>query len=132
MEKTSRMTKQRKLILDVLRSTKSHPTADWIYNQVRGEMPNISLGTVYRNLGVLKEKGEILELNYGSSFSRYDCNPENHYHLTCTKCERVFDLKIPIQKQLVKEVMDIDGHKVLDHRLEFYGICKECKKQEVN
>lgn len=132
MEKTNRMTKQRRRILEVIRKTKSHPTADWIYNQVREEMPNISLGTVYRNLGVLKEKGEILELNYGSSFSRYDGNPENHYHLTCTKCGRVFDLQIPMQTQLAREVMDKDGHKVQDHRLEFYGVCKECKLDELN
>ena len=70
-----RKTKQRELILKTLRSTDTHPTADWIYEQVKKEMPNISLGTVYRNLGILKESGEILELNYGSKYSRYDGNP---------------------------------------------------------
>lgn len=129
MEKGSRMTKQRKKILEVIKSTKSHPTADWIYNQVRGEMPNISLGTVYRNLGILKEKGEILELNYGSSFSRYDGNTEPHYHLTCAKCERVFDVDIPIRHQLVDEVMEAEGHLVEAHRLEFYGTCSDCRQK---
>ena len=73
-----RMTKQRKLILDVLRSTKSHPTADWIYEKVRQEIPNISLGTIYRNLNILRDMGEIMELDYGSKYSRFDGNAENH------------------------------------------------------
>jgi Fe2+ or Zn2+ uptake regulation protein len=127
MEKGSRMTKQRQKILQVIKSTKSHPTADWIYQQVKETMPNISLGTVYRNLGILKEKGEIIELNYGSSHSRYDGNPHPHYHFKCTKCERVFDLEIPVSQQLQNEVMNREGHLVTEHRLEFYGVCKECR-----
>ncbi len=132
MEKTSRMTKQRKRILEILRNTKSHPTADWIYNQVREEMPNISLGTVYRNLGLLKEKGEILELNYGSSFSRYDGKAHNHYHFTCDRCEGVFDVDMPLQEHLAKEILLQEGHIVLDHRLEFKGICNNCREKDNN
>lgn len=129
IEKGSRMTKQRKKILEIVQSTKSHPTADWIYNEVRREMPNVSLGTVYRNLGILKEKGEVIELNYGSSFSRYDGNREPHYHLTCTECKKVYDVEIPISTQLANEVMEEEGHIVEAHRLEFYGICRDCRKK---
>ena len=74
-QKSIRMTEQRKLILNILRSTKSHPTADWIYQEARKEIPNISLGTVYRNLKILVQAGEILEMDFGSGYSRYDSNP---------------------------------------------------------
>ncbi|SJZ32330.1 Fur family transcriptional regulator [Selenihalanaerobacter shriftii] len=121
-----RMTKQRKKILDVLRSTTSHPTADWIYEQVKEEIPNISLGTVYRNLNVLKEMGKIMELNYGSSYSRFDGNPENHYHFTCLKCGRVLDVDEPIHVEInqgIEEKMECD---IDYHRMEFFGLCSEC------
>jgi len=94
-DKTStRMTKQRKAILKILENTDIHPTADWIYEQVKKEIPNISLGTVYRNLNVLSEMGKIMTLDYGSSYSRFDGNPRNHYHFKCEKCEKVFDVEI--------------------------------------
>jgi Fe2+ or Zn2+ uptake regulation protein len=127
MKKGSRMTKQRHKILQVIKNTDYHPTADWIYQQVRKEMPNISLGTVYRNLGILKEKGEIIELNYGSSHSRYDGNPNPHYHFGCTECQRVFDISIPVKQQLIDEVMNREGHLVTEQRIEFYGVCRECR-----
>jgi Fe2+ or Zn2+ uptake regulation protein len=100
-----RKTRQRDLILKTLRGTKSHPTADWIYEKVKKEIPNISLGTVYRNLSTLKEMGEILELNYGSKYSRFDGNPQNHYHFVCTECGRVFDVEgCPVDKGLDEKV----------------------------
>ena len=124
-----RKTKQRDLILKTLRNTKCHPTADWIYEEVKKEMPNISLGTVYRNLGTLKELGEILELNYGSKYSRYDGNPENHYHFVCEKCEKVIDIEgVPVVEGLNKEVAEKNDVEVHFHRAEFYGLCSECKK----
>jgi Fur family peroxide stress response transcriptional regulator len=121
-----RRTKQREMILKVLRSTDTHPTADWIYQQVRESLPNISLGTVYRNLRTLVENGEILELSYGSTFSRFDGNPENHYHFTCEKCGNVYDLDLPVRKELDEAVEKL-GMKVQSHRLEFYGICHNCQ-----
>lgn len=125
-----RKTKQRELILKTLRSTNTHPTADWIYEKVKEEMPNISLGTVYRNLGILRDMGEILELNYGSNYSRYDGNPENHYHFVCVECNRVYDVKgVDINKDLEKEVAEKNNVKVFYHRTEFYGLCTECKNK---
>ncbi len=129
MAKTSetRMTKQRQTILNVLRSTTSHPTADWIYEEVRKTIPNISLGTVYRNLGILTTMGEILELNFGSTYSRYDGNPNNHYHFCCSQCGNVYDLTLPLLQSIDTEVMEKSGHIVKNHRMEFYGICENCK-----
>ncbi|MEC9489131.1 MAG: transcriptional repressor [Halanaerobium sp.] len=125
--KTFRMTKQRKTILEVLRNTTSHPTADEIYEKVRRKIPNISLGTVYRNLKILKEMGEILELEFGSSFSRFDGNPINHYHFQCQECGRVYDIDLPVQEGLNAKVEELSGNKVYNHRMEFYGICRECR-----
>ncbi|MBM7555562.1 Fur family transcriptional regulator [Halanaerobacter jeridensis] len=125
--KKRRMTKQRKKILEVLKSTDCHPTADWIYEEVKEEIPNISLGTVYRNLNVLKEMGKIMELNYGSDHSRFDGVPENHYHFRCIECGKVMDLDIDVQDELEKKAEnEIDGE-IDYHRTEFFGYCDECK-----
>ncbi len=121
-----RMTKQRKIILDVLKNTKIHPTADWVYDQVREELPNISLGTVYRNLKVLKEMGEIMELDFGSTYSRFDGIPENHYHFVCNHCERVYDIDMPVDETLLERAEKRAEHQIDEHRLEFYGTCSEC------
>lgn len=126
-----RKTRQRDLILKTLRGTKSHPTADWIYEQVKKKMPNISLGTVYRNLGILREMGEIMELNYGSKYSRFDGNPENHYHFVCTVCGAIIDVEnCPVEKKLDECVAEKNNVKVFFHRAEFYGICNKCNNQQ--
>jgi Fur family peroxide stress response transcriptional regulator len=123
-----RKTKQREAILKVLTGTTSHPTADWIYNEVRREIPNISLGTVYRNLKLLRECGEILEIDLGSTFSRFDGNPANHYHFRCEKCRRVFDIDEPVDEKINERIARKTGFKISHHWLEFRGLCKGCQK----
>jgi Fur family transcriptional regulator, peroxide stress response regulator len=121
-----RMTRQRQIILEVLRSTKTHPTADWIYEQVRQSVPRISLGTVYRNLRVLKEMGDIQELNYGSTYSRFDGIAGPHYHFVCHQCGSVMDVDLPLISDYEKKVAESIGGRVDFHRMEFYGLCPEC------
>src|SRR5512136_1321888 len=104
-----RMTKQKRVILEVLKNTKSHPTADWVYDKVKKKIPNISLGTVYRNLNILKSQGEILELCYGKGFSRFDGNSSQHYHFTCEHCGRILDVENPttfaeIEKDVTRQL----------------------------
>ena len=123
-----RGSKQRKAILRVLGSGTSHPTAKWIYTEVRKEIPNVSLGTVYRNLRSLKERGEILELYLGGTFSRFDGNSTDHYHFRCERCGRVFDVDEPVNKEIDVRVAQKTGFKVLSHHLEFRGICADCQK----
>jgi len=126
-----RKTKQRDLILKVLRGTDTHPTADWIYEQVKKVMPNISLGTVYRNLGKLTKLGEITELSFGSKYSRFDGNPDAHYHFVCTECEKIIDVKgCPVEKELEKCVEENNDVEVLFHKTLFYGLCAACKNKE--
>ena len=123
----SRRTKQRESILRVVKSTTSHPTADWIYDEVRKEIPIISLGTVYRNLKLLRESGEILELDFNGAFSRYDGKPYNHYHFRCEKCGRVFDVDEPVNRELDERIAQKTRFKISYHRLEFRGLCQECQ-----
>jgi len=122
-----RKSKQKEAILRVLRGTTSHPTADWVYEAVRKEIPNISLGTVYRNLGVLKQEGKILELDFGNGIARFDGNAENHYHFKCEKCGRIFDLNGQVDIDMDGKISRKTGFKVFNHRLEFRGLCKECQ-----
>ncbi len=123
-----RMTKQRKKILEVLKSTTVHPTADWVYEQVKKEIPNVSLGTIYRNLNVLKEMGEIIELNYSSDQSRFDGNPVEHYHFRCLECNKVLDVEIEVEKDLENRVEEVIPGEISKHRCEFFGYCNECKE----
>lgn len=122
----SRKSKQKDSILRVVKATNSHPTAEWIYEQVRREIPNISLGTVYRDLRLLKQEGEISELDLAGRLSRFDGNVQNHYHFRCEQCGRVFDMDEPVNKEIDERVIQKTGFKVTHHVLEFRGLCKEC------
>lgn len=119
--------RQRDAILRVLRGTKSHPTADWVFNEVRKEIPNISLGTVYRNLRLLCQSGEVLELDMCDTLSRFDARTDNHYHFRCLSCEKVFDLDEPVIEDLDNKIARKTGFDIKCHRLEFRGLCMDCK-----
>lgn len=127
-----RMTEQRRLILEVLRSTTSHPTADWVYERVRAKLPNVSLGTIYRNLRSLVEMGEVLELDFGSGQDRFDGNPAPHYHFRCQGCGRVFDLPLANQPHLDVEAATLFPGRVMGHRLEFFGLCPNCQSEPLH
>ena len=125
-----RDTKQREAILNLLRHADSHPTADWIYGEVRKVIPNISNGTVYRNLKILRETGEISELNLSGAVSRFEGRQEHHYHFRCEKCGQVFDVEEPVNNELDKRVSIKTGFKISYHQLEFRGLCKDCQRQQ--
>jgi len=122
-----RDTKQREAILRLLRKTSSHPTADQIYDEVRKDIPNISKGTVYRNMQVLEEDGAISVLNINGTQSRYEVKQKSHYHFRCEKCGRVFDLDEPVVLELDEQVAKKTGFNVKYHQTEFRGICKDCQ-----
>jgi Fe2+ or Zn2+ uptake regulation protein len=124
-----RETKQREAILKALRNTRSHPTADQIYDEVRKNIPNISKGTVYRNLQVLQDDGAITELKLNDTLSRYEVKQESHYHFRCEKCGRVSDIDMPVNIELDQQVEKRTGLKISYHQLEFRGLCKDCQKK---
>jgi Fe2+ or Zn2+ uptake regulation protein len=128
-EKNRRITKQRQVILEELRQLKTHPSADEIYKVVRRRLPRISLGTVYRNLEVLAQMGEIQKLELSGSIKRYDWNTNKHYHIRCVRCDRVDDAPIAPLKQLEGELYESTVFEIIGHNLEFTGLCPECSKK---
>jgi Fe2+ or Zn2+ uptake regulation protein len=120
--------KQKEVILRIMKSTTSHPTADWVYAQARKEIPNISLATVYRDLKLLKDSGELLELDLGQGPSHYNGDTTDHYHFRCERCGQLFDLEEPVDTTVDERVARKAGHDVTHHVLEFRGICKDCRK----
>ncbi len=122
-------TRQKEAILRVLRGTTAHPTAEWVYGEVRKEILNVSLGTVYRNLRQLAERGEILELAFNGGPSRFDSRTDAHCHFVCEKCGGVFDIDEPVHKELNESVAQKTGFQVSHYRLEFSGLCKKCQKR---
>lgn len=125
----SRVTRQRRAILDVLRSTRSHPTAEWIHQEVRKTLPRVSLGTVYRNLKLLRDMGEITELSYGASLAHYDGWAHPHAHLRCTHCDRVDDLEEQLPEGFDAAVAEVSGWQITARRIEFEGFCPDCRKK---
>ena len=123
-----RSTRQRSIILKVLKDTDTHPTAGWIFEKVKQHCSNISLGTIYRNLNLLKDKGIIRELKFGKTTARYDANIEAHHHIFCLECRKLEDVNCSVHPELTKAVEEENGYTIVSHQLEFSGICPECLK----
>lgn len=127
MSSKKRNTRQRRIILEELAKVKTHPRADALFHMVRKRLPAISMGTVYRNLNLLKEEGKVLELTCGKYSSHYDADIRNHYHFFCTNCKQIFDLDEPLLADLDKAISRRSGMVVRYHRIHFYGYCRTCK-----
>ena len=127
--KKMRMTPQRRVILEEIRRYNNHPAADEIYERVRKRLPRISLGTVYRNLDVLCELGEIQRLELSGAMKRYDGIPKKHYHIRCVGCGRVDDAPIAPLNELEDDLYGTTVFEILGHNLEFTGLCPKCSKQ---
>jgi Fur family peroxide stress response transcriptional regulator len=124
---TTKYSRQREAIKEYLTQTDEHPTADTIYMDIREKYPNISLGTVYRNLNLLVEKGEVIRIIGMDGSDRYDGHTHNHYHFICNKCKRVLDIEMESIDQ-IKEIANKNfPGKVEGHITYFYGKCDECK-----
>lgn len=121
--------KQRQAILDYLASTTKHPTADTIYKAIREEFPNISLGTVYRNLALLSSTGDIIRISSGDGADRYDYTTTPHYHFMCEKCGKVYDLPMDTIYSINDLAQQFTSHKISGHQTFFYGICQDCNKE---
>ena len=122
-EKKERITSQKKLILDYLKSVKCHPSAEKVYLEVRKKLPRISQGTVYRILKNLKEKGEIQELPCKICY--YDGDISSHSHFFCEKCGKVFDI---FEKINISKHKKLKAGKINNYLISYYGICKNCQK----
>ena len=121
-----KFSRQREAIREYLASTKSHPTADMVYNQIQSIYPNISLGTVYRNLNLLVEQGDAIKVSCGDGMEHFDYDTSEHYHFICKNCGDVIDLDM----ECINHINTIAGS-AFDGKIDgsityFYGICPSC------
>ena len=124
-----RLTAQRRVVLDAVTEAKGHPAAHEIYERARRVLPQISLGTVYRTLAVLRDAGIIDELHLNETQGRYEERGEPHHHVVCTGCGRIEDLDAKVFRGLTSRAQMATGFHIEDHRLEFYGRCPDCRSQ---
>jgi len=124
-----RMTAPRQAILDVVRHVCGHPNAEEVFKQVRRRLPHVSLATVYRNLELLSGAGLLRQLGPGAEQMRFDANVEQHYHVRCTGCGRVADLKANGRMVNERSVGRLTDFLVTGHRLEFVGLCPDCRRR---
>lgn len=130
--KRQRLTRQRQAILDLLAATDSHPDASWLYQELRKQLPHISLGTIYRNLAVLKAAGLVRELHLGQALGRYDAQTSEHYHAVCARCSRIDNVHVPPGelRDLLAGIAARSGYLIRGLHLEFYGLCQACQAAE--
>ena len=124
----NKRSRQRERIYHALKRTRKHPTAEWLFERVRQEMPKISLGTVYRNLHVLAKQGKVRELDFGEGTKRYDAFLGPHYHFVCEVCGTVRDLEVPPMNDVNARIQELVPEQLRSHRLAFYGTCSECQQ----
>ena len=121
-----RLTPQRLAVLDVLRASHDHPTAQEVLDRVRRTSPGIGAATVYRALNVLVESGRALELDLGDTAARYDANTTRHDHVVCVRCGAAADVDAPLPARLARAVETVSGFAVTGHDLRFSGLCPTC------
>ncbi len=131
-EKAIRNSKQKTAILDVLAKTDSHPTADWVYQKVSRKIPNISLGTVYRNLANLAKDGQISRMEVGDGIDRFDYTVHPHDHFYCAECGSLYDVELSYDEDLDELAEKTGCGKIERHNLIFQGTCTKCLNSKKN
>jgi len=127
-EQGYRITPQRLAVVGALVAARNHPSAEDLFARVRETCPTTSLATVYKTLDTLKEIGEVLELEFRDGSNRYDgVRPQSHPHLVCTRCGKIEDVDLDGISALAAEVAASTKYEVRSHRVDFYGICADCR-----
>jgi Fur family peroxide stress response transcriptional regulator len=127
-----KMTPQRLAIVKILAKSEGHPSVENIHVQIKKDFPTMSLATVYKNILLIKSLGEVLELGFPDGSNRYDGNkPTAHPHVICIKCKKIVDPDLDSLDEMEKEVALETHFKILNHRLDFFGICSSCMAEEV-
>ena len=130
MERTRKHSRKRDAILDCISRTKCHPSAEWVYQQLKPEIPDLSLGTVYRNIAMFKEEGTIQSIGVVNGLERYDFNTAPHTHFICTACGSVLDLDgIDLPQAIVDAAEGMIGGSVATYHLQFSGHCADCRRK---
>lgn len=119
---------KRQAILEMIRSTKCHPTAEWIYQNLKPKFPNLSLGTVYRNIAQFKEDGLIISVGVVNGHERFDATTVPHGHFVCNNCGCILDiLNDHVAPDTISSVAAEIGVQIDSHELTFYGLCPKCR-----
>lgn len=125
-----RSSKNRQSILECLRGTKEHPSAEWIYGQIKPKHPNLSLATVYRNLNQLKAEGLVRSMGSVDGQERFDADMTPHAHAICARCGKITDVAgVHFPEELAEQVAAATGYEIRRQDLQFSGICEECLKR---
>jgi Fe2+ or Zn2+ uptake regulation protein len=122
-----RQTRQRQVIYEAVLSSRSHPTAEWVYDRVRRRLPKVSLGTVYRNLQLLVSEGQLLVWSRGGA-ARFDADLSRHDHFVCEACGLLIDLERFPAVLPAERTLRARGHEVRDRALDFVGLCRDCRR----
>ncbi|MBN1363584.1 MAG: transcriptional repressor [Syntrophaceae bacterium] len=128
MRPIRRNSKQRSRIYNLIKDSLEHPTAQWIYNQIRKEFSKVSMGNVYRNINILVEDGLIKSRDFGDGIVHFDAVTNLHYHFICNECNRITDSSLPIQDEITKMAQKETKNTITSHTIQFFGICEKCKK----
>ncbi len=133
MKTARRYSKKREAILGAISSTKSHPSAEWVYNRLKPEFPDLSLGTVYRNIAQFKDEGKVICVGVVGGQERYDANVQPHLHFVCGDCSAVIDMDVEYcSSDLAARVEQKYGFSVSSHETIVYGSCDQCLQAERN
>ena len=124
----NRHSRQREKVFRIVQSTRTHPTAEWVFEKVRKEMPRISLGTVYRNLRLMSMQGTIRELQIGGSQTRYDSHCQDHQHFICVSCQMIVDLENTDSSENHRSIERKYRCHIDSYRLDYFGLCRRCRK----
>ncbi len=127
-----KFSRQREMILNQVRLYPIHPTADQVYSALKADNPNLSLGTVYRNLNQLCEMGMLLKIRIADGSDRFDGRTDRHYHMVCDKCTQVYDVELSQLDGLNGEIAEKYGHRLTAVTLNLNGICSACIAQQQN
>ena len=126
-----KITPQRLAIVKILAKSEDHPTVENIHAQITKDFPTMSIATVYRNILLIKSLGEVLELGFPDGSNRYDGNkPYPHPHVVCIKCKKIVDPDLDILDEMTNEVALETDFEILNHRLDFFGICRDCMEKK--
>ncbi len=129
MERPTRYSKKREAILEAIRSTDCHPSAEWVYRRLKSVHPDLSLGTVYRNLVFFQERGDVRCVGVVRGQERFDAITTPHSHFVCERCGAVIDLEgVCLDRDVPRAVSEQYGLTVDRHELIFYGACKNCRQ----
>jgi Fur family peroxide stress response transcriptional regulator len=116
-------------VIKILVDKQEHLSVEQIYERVQVDFPMTSLATIYKTVAVLKDIGEILELGFSGESKHYDgSHPDPHPHLVCINCGGIIDIEVKGITELPQEVAQKTGYHIVNHRLDFFGICPECQE----